>query len=182
MQGSAPEASIATSAPGPNSHSLIILLALFSALSLWFLKLVVAAYCYAKFDMLHEAFVEAIEQRLEELKTQPEPTQYPQDVAKARRRVQRLLRIPHKVRRRTEEVSGQEKSRTEQRVTEVVADILREKEVGFKEMICRAKYERANCRFQLPPQFQDKLKVNSKRSLPGPSDGEDRCHKRARNA
>lgn len=139
------------------------------------------AYCNSEFESLHEAFTEAIEHRIGELKTRPDPTQYPQDVAKARRRVERLMKIPRRTRAlRLEEVSLEEQSRIEESIAQTVAVILQEKETRFKEMVNLAKQRRENCRFQLPPQFRDGSSVNSERSLPGPSDEEDRDYKKAR--
>lgn len=138
-------------------------------------KILIDAYAHTNddcsADTLHRDFVAALQDRLEELKTRPDPLQSPYDKAKARRRVTRMMKTSNKSNTEASNSEG-EKQSTKEQIAEAIADITTEKEASFKMMVSRAEERRASFRFHMPPQFLDRVDIDSE------NDGDDRPRKR----
>ena len=120
------------------------------------------------FDNVHEAFVQAIQARVDELNARPDPMDTKYDAVRALRRVRRQLPKPRKKRGK---VSSRRKRGIDEgsvvfkeAVAQAKAEIIQEKQANFEVMIRRAELRRAQCRFQRPVQFRGIDAVHGEKS------------------
>ena len=133
-----------------------------------------------EFDGVHEAFIEAINEQIETLKTSTDPIETRYDTLKARRRVERLANVAGQRMVKPRSVSEEERARIEERVAEIRSEIAREREINFRAMVRRAEIRRARRKFQRPPQFLDTMDARTETSSSVPVDDDERPHKRAK--